>query len=98
MNVRLPAQAITPFQEAKAIVEAMPAWPDALMISRMIAEELGDPSAHAKLLDLPPQLALQAGSLPGGLPGQLQLLPPPQHLLGGGSQGKPAVAAGDGMS
>lgn len=43
-------QVVTPWQEAKAVVEAYPHYPDALAISNLIAEELGDESANAKLL------------------------------------------------
>lgn len=43
-------QVLTPWQEAKCMVEARPGYPDALAISNMLAEELGDESANARLL------------------------------------------------
>ncbi len=44
------AQVLTLWQEAKAVVEAWPAYPDALAVSNLVAEELGDESANARLL------------------------------------------------
>lgn len=41
-------QVLTPWQEARAVAEAFPGHPDALAISNMVAEELGDESANAK--------------------------------------------------
>jgi len=43
-------QVLTPWQEAKAVVVAFPGHPDALAISNMVAEDLGDESANAELL------------------------------------------------
>ncbi|KAK9904211.1 hypothetical protein WJX75_006872 [Coccomyxa subellipsoidea] len=43
-------EVLTPWQEAKCMVEARPGYPDALAISNMLAEELGDESANAPLL------------------------------------------------
>ncbi|KAK9903908.1 hypothetical protein WJX75_000187 [Coccomyxa subellipsoidea] len=45
---------LTLWQEAKCMVEAWPGYPDALAISNMLAEELGDESANARLLLLKP--------------------------------------------
>ncbi|EIE22562.1 hypothetical protein COCSUDRAFT_63710 [Coccomyxa subellipsoidea C-169] len=41
---------LTPWQEAKCTVEAWPGYPDALAISNMLAEDLGDETANARLL------------------------------------------------
>lgn len=43
-------QVLTLWQEAKAVVEAWPTYPDALAVSNLVAEELGDESANARLL------------------------------------------------
>ncbi|KAK9904170.1 hypothetical protein WJX75_005784 [Coccomyxa subellipsoidea] len=45
---------LTLWQEAKCMVEAWPGYPDALAISNMLAEELGDETANARLLLLKP--------------------------------------------
>ena len=79
-------QVLTPFQEARCYSLAYPHWPDALMLSRLAAEELGDPSAHAQLLDLGPP-APPAGLPEAARPGALTAQPgpaalPPAALLG----------------
>lgn len=55
-------------------MESMPRWPDALMISKMLAEELGDPIAHAKVLNLGPSQPPQSPQA-GGFAELLQELP-----------------------
>ncbi|CAL8470537.1 g10079 [Coccomyxa elongata] len=56
---------LTLWQEAKAVVEAWPTYPDALAVSNLVAEELGDESANARLLLLkqaPAAAALEAST------------------------------------
>ena len=79
-----PAQVLTPFQEARCYSLAYPHWPDALMLSRLLAEELGDASADAQLLDLgpPPPRAGLPEPCPAPLPQTGPMALPPAALLG----------------
>ncbi|CAL5220220.1 g2196 [Coccomyxa viridis] len=55
---------LTPYEEARCHVEAWPHYPDALMISNMIAEELGDCTANAKLLQFDRHRTLPVPEMP----------------------------------
>lgn len=56
-------QILTPVQDARLLVDAFPQPPDPLLLSRLVAEELRDPSA---------QFALEG--VPSSGPGQLRPL------------------------
>ncbi|CAK0782804.1 hypothetical protein CVIRNUC_005999 [Coccomyxa viridis] len=89
---------LTPYEEAQCHVEAWPQYPDALMISNMIAEELHDSTANAKLL----QFDRHSAAVP--VPEMLQLMPsalhgrPPAPASLGPAAGAGAPGGGSGMS
>jgi hypothetical protein len=89
-----PAQVLTPFQEAKLHVAAYPHFPDALLLSKMIAEELGDASANAVLLDMgpPPPPAVAAMRAQAALPDVLQATPAAAAAAAADGAGAPPAA------
>lgn len=60
---------LTPLQDARLLVDAYPLPPDPLLLSRLVAEELRDPSAHPSAA-----AAIEAG--PRSAPGNLLSLAP----------------------
>lgn len=90
-------QVLTPLQDARLLVDAYPLPPDPLLLSRLVAQELGDPSAHAtaaaaieaeppsapgSLLPLAPALpSLEFPPLPGAAHHSLQLCSPSHSIF-----------------